>query len=311
MKFNHILFPTDFSQGSRALNKQVEWLAARFGSRVTLLHVFELPAGWYVSCDTAFINLDWVSGLRDCAARSLKEYSLNIPEAQVQRVLLEGDVAAQIMNYIKAQKVDLVVMGTHSFGALEGLILGSETAKVLHDAGCPIWTDSLLHNQKPSAAVSNILCAVDRIDEAVPLMRFTKQLADDLGATVRLIHAVPEIEAHANRYFLDLHRHLADSARAEIEKLQVEAGTNFPLTIGETGVADALAEAAQDCEADLIVIGRGKARKTLGRFRTHAYDIIRHAPCPVLSCAFAAHEDPRQGEKIAHVQEDQHFAATR
>jgi nucleotide-binding universal stress UspA family protein len=121
---------------------------------------------------------------------------------------------------------------------------------------------------------------------------------------------VPEIEAHANRYFLDLHRHLADSARAEIEKLQVEAGTNFPLTIGETGVADALADAAQDCEADLIVIGRGKARKTLGRFRTHAYDIIRHAPCPVLSCAFAAQQYPRHTEKIAHVEEEEQLATT-
>ena len=34
---------------------------------------------------------------------------------------------------------------------------------------------------------------------------------------------------------------------------------------------------------DLILIGRGMLHETMGRLRTHAYGIIRHAPCPVLS----------------------------
>jgi len=33
----------------------------------------------------------------------------------------------------------------------------------------------------------------------------------------------------------------------------------------------------------LIVIGRGVLQGTLGRLRTHAYGIIRNAPCPVIS----------------------------
>ena len=35
--------------------------------------------------------------------------------------------------------------------------------------------------------------------------------------------------------------------------------------------------------SDLVVIGRGVVRQTLGRLRTSAYAIIREAPCPVLS----------------------------
>ena len=44
MTFNRILFPIDFSEHSQKLNAQVEWLAARFNSTVTLMHVFEIPS---------------------------------------------------------------------------------------------------------------------------------------------------------------------------------------------------------------------------------------------------------------------------
>ncbi len=288
MKFNHILFPTDFSPRSRGLNKQVEWLAAQFGSRVTLLHVFELPAGWYIGCEGTFVNMEWIDTLRESAQCSLSKYTIDVPGDHLQRLLMEGDVAGQIMSLVDREKVDLIVMGTHSYGALQGLLLGSQTAKVLHSSGCPIWTDSLLHNRKSNAAISKILCAVEMIDEAVPLMRFTKQLASELGADVRLIHAIPEIEARLHPYFDgDACRDFAESARAEIAKMQREADTDFAVIVSEKGVTQALTETAADYGADLVVIGRGKAQKRLGRLRTHVYDIIRQAPCPVLSYGFS------------------------
>jgi nucleotide-binding universal stress UspA family protein len=157
-------------------------------------------------------------------------------------------------------------------------------AKVLHSARCPVWTDSSSHAPRDTVAVSKILCAVELMNEAVPLLKFTNHLADDLGASVQLIHSIPEIETRPNRYLdFDLHRYLMESARVEIGKIQREAGTAFPLTLGGIGISDALAEAASKHGADLVVIGRGKAQKTWGRFQTHAYEIIRYAPCPILS----------------------------
>jgi nucleotide-binding universal stress UspA family protein len=35
--------------------------------------------------------------------------------------------------------------------------------------------------------------------------------------------------------------------------------------------------------ADLVVMGRGRATRTLGRLRSNVYSIIRDAPCPVIS----------------------------
>jgi nucleotide-binding universal stress UspA family protein len=284
MKFNNILFPTDFSERSHTLNQQVEWLAARFGSRVTLLHVFEIPAAWYGGSDASFIDMDCFSSLRDSARQRLDEYTLKIPEARVERVLREGNVAGEILNWINAHDIDLVVMGTHGYGAMQGWILGSVTAKVLHSAMCPVWTDSLLHDRpNDDPVISQILCAVEITDEGVSLLQFAKQLAEDLGATVQLIHSVPELETRPIRYFdFDLHRYLMESARVEIAKMQRAAGTEFPVTISGVTISSALAEAASEHRAHLVVIGRGKAQKALGRFQTHAYEIIRYAPCAVL-----------------------------
>ena len=283
MKFDHIVFPIDFSERSRALNAQVEWLATEFGSRVTLLHVFEIPAAWYGACEASFTSLECLDTVRDAAARRLAEYTIHVPENRLERVFLQGNAAAEILNWLHEHDADLLVMGTHGYGALKGLILGSVSARLLHSANCAIWTDSALHSP-PASDIRKILCAVELSEEAVPLLRYAKQCGMELGAGVRLIHSVPEFETRADNYFdFDLHRCLADGARVEISKMQREAGTEFPLTISQTGIASALTEAADEYGADLMLIGRGKSHKVFGRFQTHVYEIIRYAPCPVLS----------------------------
>jgi nucleotide-binding universal stress UspA family protein len=288
MKFDHILFPIDFSDNSCALTKEVEWLANRFGSRVTLLHVFEIPASWYGACEASFMNVECFETIKETAKQRLREYSINVPEARLARLVAEGEPAFQIANCAQEHAVDLIVMGTHGYGKIRGLLMGSVTAKVMHDVSCPVWTNSLasLNEKRQDNGISKIVCAIELTNEAVPLLTFTKELVTELGATVQLVHSVPEMESRPEKYFdFDLHRYLMDSARVEISKLQRQAGTEFPLTISDKPISRAIGDASTG--ADLIVIGRGKSQETLGRLRTHAYDIIRQARCPVLSFALA------------------------
>jgi hypothetical protein len=143
---------------------------------------------------------------------------------------------------------------------------------------------SLSHGAPTNPAISKILCAVELTEEPVPPLRSARDLADEFGAIVKLVRGVPELEIRPDRHFdFDLHRYLVESARVEIGKIQRQAGTAFPATVSGGGISTALAEAAKDGGADLVVLWRGKAEKTWGRFLTHAYEIIRCAPCPVLS----------------------------
>ena len=72
-------------------------------------------------------------------------------------------------------------------------------------------------------------------------------------------------------------------AREQIAGFQEEAGTAAPVCVATGGVGEVVAEQARKHVTDLVVIGRGCLQQRLGRLRTHAYSIIRQAPCPVIS----------------------------
>lgn len=286
MKFDHILFPVDFSDHCRGLNPEVEWLADRFGSRVTLMHVFEIPTSWYGAGEASLINAECLQSFVASQRELLKNYKLNVPENRIQRVLAEGGPAWNITNWANEHDVDLIMMGTRGMGKIRGLLLGSVAAKVIHDATCPVWTNAMLR-PKPDEHrdYRTVICAIDATDEAIPLLRFTDTLARELGAKVHVAHGVPEAETRPIKYYdFDLHGYLMDSARVAVSKLQREAGTEFPASIKALPIANAVSEVALEQNADLVVIGQGKSRQTFGRLRTHAYQIIRDAPCPVFSC---------------------------
>ena len=73
------------------------------------------------------------------------------------------------------------------------------------------------------------------------------------------------------------------SKRKQIEEMERSAGISAPVCVTVGTVPDAVRREALQHGTDLLVIGRGVLHDTLGRLRTHAYGIIRQAPCPVLS----------------------------
>jgi nucleotide-binding universal stress UspA family protein len=288
MKIEHILFPTDFSERSRAVTADVEYLADYFGARVTLMHVFEIPATWYGTAEASIINTDCFNLFLDSAKQNLQKFQIGIPESRIERVLAEGDAAWHITDWARNNKVDLIMMGSRGHGRLQGLLLGSVVAKVMHDVDCPIWTESCFHSlfKKGFSRVSEILCAIDLDAEAASLLQYASALAREFGAKVQVIHSVPEAETRPNKYFdFDLHRYLTERARVEISKIQREAGTDFPVDIESGSIRHALHEATVQYNPDLILIGRGKTQDTFGRLRTHIFEIIHDALCPVLSCS--------------------------
>jgi hypothetical protein len=67
----------------------------------------------------------------------------------LSRVLVEGDPATEIVNHAKNERIDLIMMPTHGHGPFRALLLGPVTAKVLHDAECPVRTTA--HTDKKMA----------------------------------------------------------------------------------------------------------------------------------------------------------------
>lgn len=286
--FQRILFPVDFSPQSSAAAPFVKDMAARFQSEVILLHVVEVPPAWYGPPETgAYDALIHVSGMLEDRREALRSYLAHeLRSISVQRCVQSGDPALHITQDARQRKTDLIMMPTHGYGPFRGLLLGSVTAKVLHDAGCRVWTTVHASEIATNAGKpwGQLICAVDDDPRDVPLVRWAAELASEQGAELRLVHAVTGFEEEP-RYGVDdpLREFLFGVARERIDKMQAEADTKLELCMAAGAPGKVVRDFAAQHAADLVLVGRGKIQKHFGRLRSNAYAIVRDAPCPVIS----------------------------
>lgn len=284
--FENILFPVDFSPRTMAMAPRVMEVAGQFGAKLTLLHALDLPpAGfseWY-----AYVSAINVDEMLRTANASLERFQREyLKGTKAELVVDPGAPAEAIANHVKKQHIDLVMMPTHGHGKFRSLMLGSVTAGVLHDVHCAVWTDA--HAQDPRVHVPGekkmVLCAVDLAPPTVHVLEAAKIVAKGLNADLHVVHSEPAVQETAQgdsaarfRRFL-IYRALEDFA-----PLATLAGISTDLEVIEGPVGASIAKAASAHKACLLVVGRGAIQGTLGRLRTHAYELIRRAPCPVLS----------------------------
>ena len=264
-----ILYPTDFSSYSNQAYFHAVGLAEMYGASLTVAYV--MPAG----------NKE-----RKHWREQLEQVRPGNPKIAVTHVLLEGDPATEIVDFVSAHKANLVMMPTHGYGPFRQLLLGSVTAKVLHDVHVPVWTTAHT-GEAPDLehlVLRETLCAVDANPSSIELIRWAGDFCKNLGVALRLVHAVPSIEAWPEQPMdPEFQTTLRENARSTILEYEAAAGIQVPVSVQAGAVADVVREAALEQQADLVIIGRGVLQGTMGRLRTHAYSIIRYAPCPVLS----------------------------
>lgn len=292
MKFRNILFPVDFSVRSHAAVPHVRAMANHFGASVTLLHVVEGPSTWAAGSDGGyFVEFDMPRLMKDSDDRLAAFAAADFPAGAVARMVEQGDPGSSIADLSKAWGTDLIMLPTHGRGTFRSALLGSVTAKVLHDARCAVWTGAHLEDadMPRHTPVQTVMCALDLEEGSLDLLKaaahfINDSAVDDKRAVGYIVHSVPGAEAGPEMYMdMPLDAFLKDNARRQIARLQKDAGTAFGVCLEAGGVAKVVHNACQHHNADLVIIGRGVANRFAGQLRTHTYGIIRDAGCPVLS----------------------------
>jgi nucleotide-binding universal stress UspA family protein len=251
-----------------------------------MLHVvpFEYPLGG-VELGGTYVDT-WPERLAEANARLDGFLADEFRGISVKRVVLDGDPAVMIVQTAHSEGADLIVMPTHGYGPFRRFILGSVTAKVLHDADCPVFTGVHLEEgpREPASLFRSILCAVDLGPQSQRVLAWAAGLAGELNAHLHVVHALPEAQAGGAEYLDQGWRiNLERSARETVAKLLGDSGTPAKIVLDSGDVSKVVRNAAATVEADLVVIGRHADSGILGRLRTHSYAIIRESPCPVIS----------------------------
>ena len=286
MPLRKILVPVDFSERCKGAARYAEALRAVFGSDITLLHVLPPVHYEFSAMEVAGSLLEEQYRFRtEQAEQNLSAFmAQEFPSPQTERILREGDPARTIVSVAHESGAGLIVLPTHGYGPFRRFILGSVTAKVLHDADCPVCTGIHLEAPPTHQIRFQQVTALDLGPQSERTLMWAARFARDAGAKLALVHAAPALEGPAGEYFdPDWRRQVETAVRDEIGALQKRLDVDAPLHVESGEAARTVCDVAADLDTDLLVIGRGSAAGVFGRLRANAYSIIRQSRCPVVS----------------------------
>lgn len=140
MKPKRILVPTDYSPcADRALELALQF-ADQYQATLDLVHSYPVPADVYpYSLYFADKQLKHFKEQHEEQMSRLCEDTRK-RGVRVEGVVVQGQTYDVIPNFAKAQKTDLIIMGTRGRGGLPHLLLGSTAERTVRLAACPVIT---------------------------------------------------------------------------------------------------------------------------------------------------------------------------
>src|SRR5258708_456107 len=199
LPFRKILFPVDYSEPCQAIVPYVSEMQKRFSTELSLVHAYGAEALVYSSLPVT--NLQLPEQVRSISEDRLREFArANFPGVKVDVFIEVGESGAVIDNVVRHQGADLVMLPTHGRAPLRRFLLGSVTAKVLHDLTVPVWTGHPLR-----IPYTSILAAIDTSDEAEAVIRAAAALAASYRAKLSLVYVLEVPPVDIGTAFVDYH----------------------------------------------------------------------------------------------------------
>lgn len=288
-KFKRIVVPTDFSDTADSAIRVAGQLADWYAAGLDLVNVVDATVYAYAGYPFASLSRELMAG----AEAALQKVKVNAGKGTVNRYLLSGTPASEVVRHAKHHSADLIVIGTHGYGAVARFFLGSVADRVVHEAHCPVIVikapkQKPKHVKKLAKPFSRILFPTDFSETANRALKQAIAMTEDLDAELFVLHVVDDsvITTHVaeeRKIILDeLRKHALKQMQTELPAELVENfETIAAVKRGEPGKQ--IASYAETHGCDLIVLGThgrtGVERALIGSI---ADKVVRLAKCPVM-----------------------------
>ena len=294
LPFKKILFPVDYSPACEAMVPYVEDMTRHFSADLALLHAYSLRPVYVnrdienvlVYSDLAYADPKIAEEARHTEEQRLSEFSAQVfPGHRAGLMIEEGEPGSVIHRVLQHQGADLVMMPTRGCGVFRRFLLGSVTAKVLHDVSAAVWTSTGagIEEHAPTVPYKSILCALDETEESEAVLRAAAALAKSYQADLAMLHVLEMPPATPEIDFSPYRQDLIDAAHTHMRGLKDRLNLDVPDVVIDAGIADGIREEVVRRKADLLVLGRGHDQGIVSRVWSRLYSIVRDSPCPVLS----------------------------
>jgi nucleotide-binding universal stress UspA family protein len=136
--FTKILVPTDGSDNSyRALEAALVF-SEKLGSSISVVNVMEQVPITHIESEKLLNELLEAYKKENQEILSKCSDIAHQKGITIKTVLLQGNPAPVILDYIKKENFDLVIMGSRGMGKFKELILGSVSSKIMHHSPCAV-----------------------------------------------------------------------------------------------------------------------------------------------------------------------------
>ena len=138
--FTKVLVGTDFSEpAARAVERAVD-VAMRYGARLHVVHVWEVPI--MAGASIASPSIDWITPIENAARAQLDEIveGLRAGGVDVASTLCSGVAWDRIVGLVEPVGADLVVVGTHGRTGIRRAFMGSIAERVVRLSPVPVLT---------------------------------------------------------------------------------------------------------------------------------------------------------------------------
>jgi len=298
LAIRNVLFATDFSSISESALPYAAAISRHFGSTLHLVNVLSDTGMLMMSGGVDYVSLGTIYEEAHTEAKEkLERIGMCLGEMPHRCHVRHGQVWKSLADIIAANRIDLIIVGTHGRGGLGKLLLGSVAEDILRHASCPVLTvgpqvagraklPALETKHRDVAPVDlelrEILVATNFGPNAAGVALAGVRLAEEFHAHLTLLHVLENYSALATRP-----GPMEDGLRRLQELVPENSALQYPperaLEFGSA--AENILRVACERESDMIVLG---ARATVEVGGTHlpwstAHRVLAHARCPVLT----------------------------
>lgn len=270
-----ILVPCDFSAPAIEAFKFAVDIASRTNGEVHVLKVIDFPMITYgASIDMPVYNYrpDLFKELEEDAKKNFEKLQKKFGKgaSKILFSAVQGPTFTMIRDFIKKNKIDLVVMGTQGATGMTEFFIGSNTEKVVRFSNAPVLA---VRKAIPIDKIKTILFPTSLHLNQTAFIKKLKALQEFFGARLHVLYVnTPfnfvrdgELNDYAKHYHL----------------------TNYTLAIRhDRHEQDGILSFAREIKADMIAMAT-HGRKGLSHlfYGSIAEDVVNHVKCPIWTCA--------------------------
>jgi nucleotide-binding universal stress UspA family protein len=276
--FEHILVPTDFSEVSERALEYAKSLAKQGNAELLIVHV-NPPLNLITPPEAAWVDAGEIESLREEQLEQ-RGAGLRSQGYRARAISLTGSLNDELLQAVRENKVDLIVLGTHGRKGLDRFLLGSDAEALFRQVHCPVLSvgpavPGVQGNHWP---LREVLCATSLKPGSAVVVAYAQKLAAQHGAELVLVHEkdqAEEVNADWLSFEEAFHHYAAE---------QPVNGTWLRSRLAPMDPGVTIVDLARQRGSDLIVMGAHRASSVA----THlppgtAAKVLLEAPCPVLT----------------------------